>query len=246
MQGGGLWLHGPALQHRFSTGSMRGLAVLQATGETRRSLTDRVYAALKGQVLRRELAPGTLLTESQLAQWHGVSKTPAREALRRLHHEGLVELVPYSGYLVGRISIEQARDLVEVRRILEGEAAALAAERVRDGDLAEVQALAAATFRPGDAESFANFLVQNRTFHVAVANCARNALLAKMVGDVLDRLQMALYMDLYESEPDKVAADHAALAEALARHDAVAARGAIQAEVDQLQRRLVRGHDPVS
>jgi DNA-binding GntR family transcriptional regulator len=213
---------------------------LQAIGDAKRSLTDRVYAALKGRILRREIAPGTLLTEAQLAQWHGVSKTPAREALRRLQQEGLVELVPYSGYLVGRISVEQARDLVEVRRILEGESACLAASRLRDEDLPELTAMAKVIFRPGEADSYAAFCAANRNFHVAIAACSRNALLTQMVGDVLDRLQMALYADLYASDPEEVAADHDALVRALASRDGAAARRAVQAEVDRLRQRLVR------
>jgi DNA-binding GntR family transcriptional regulator len=219
---------------------------LQAAGEGRHSLTDRVYTALKRQILRRELEPGTLLTEAQLAQGHGVSKTPAREALRRLQQEGLVELVPYSGYLVGRTSVEQARDLLEVRRILEGEAAGLAATRLREEDVPGLRRLARAIYRKGEPDSYAQFCVANRAFHVAVATCSQNALLAQMVGDVLDRLQMALYQDLYASDPTQVAADHAAVVEAVAARDSAAARQAVHAEVDHLRHRLVRsGETPV-
>ena len=217
---------------------------LQVAGDARHSLTDRVYRALKGQILRRELAPGTLLTEAQLAQVHGVSKTPAREALRRLQQEGLIELVPYSGYLVGRTSVEQARDLLEVRRILEGEAACLAAARLREEDLPALRRLAQTIYRKGEPDSYAEFCLANRAFHVAIATCSRNALLAQMVGDVLDRLQMALYQDLAASDPVQVAADHAAVVEAVAARDSVAARRAVQAEVDQLRHRLVRGVEP--
>jgi DNA-binding GntR family transcriptional regulator len=150
-----------------------------------------------------------------------------------------VEIVPYSGYLVGRISLEQARDLVEVRRILEGEAARLAAARIRDEEIPELLALARTGYRAHDADSFAEFLVVNRNFHVAIASYSRNDLLAKMIGDVLDRLQMALYMNLYASDPAEVAADHAAIGDAVARRDGAAACRAIHAEVDKLQRRLL-------
>jgi DNA-binding GntR family transcriptional regulator len=220
---------------------VRGSVDLQAAGDARSSLTDRVYASLKGQILRREIGPGVLLTESQLAQRHGVSKTPAREALRRLHHEGLVEIVPYSGYLIQRVSLEEARDLIEVRRILEGEAAYLAAARISDDEIAELRTLARASYRSGDAESFAEFLIANRTFHVTIATRSDNALLAKMVGDVLDKLQMALYRSLYGYDPAVATADHVAMTEALARRDGAAARHAVYAEVDKLQERLVRG-----
>lgn len=165
------------------------------------SLTDQVYATLKRRILRREWGPGTLPSESRLARWHGVSKTPAREALRRLHQEGLVELLPYGGYLVGRLTVEQTRDLIEARRVIEGEAADLAAGRAGPKDLAALSALAEERFVAGDGGSFTRFAATNRSFHVGVAEATQNRLLAKVVGDLLDRMQQAMHEDLAASDP---------------------------------------------
>jgi DNA-binding GntR family transcriptional regulator len=99
----------------------------------RLNLPDRVYSKLKQQILTCRLAPEHRLIESELCAALHVSRTPLREALNRLALEGLVVAAPLAGYIVAPLTIEDIRDLTEVRQIVESEAAALAAQR-RDPD----------------------------------------------------------------------------------------------------------------
>ena len=87
------------------------------------SLRNRIVDALREEILTNRLKPGTVLLERECASRFGVSKTPVREALSLLVHEGLVELLPRKGYLVSSITVRDAQDDFELRVILEGAAA---------------------------------------------------------------------------------------------------------------------------
>ena len=82
------------------------------------SKADQVHAQLKEEIELGELAPGTSLSELSLVERTGASRTPVREALRRLAAEGLVDLTPRLGARVSRVSAQSVRDLFEFRQLL--------------------------------------------------------------------------------------------------------------------------------
>lgn len=93
-----------------------GLIELDPTVPRPAVLADRVYAALKHRVLTCALKPGERLVEADLCTTMGVSRTPLREAMNRLVHEGLILTSPYRGYSVAPLSAEKFSDLCEGRR----------------------------------------------------------------------------------------------------------------------------------
>jgi DNA-binding GntR family transcriptional regulator len=93
------------------------------------SLTEGVYRALKEDILSARLGFDEQINESQLAQRFGVSKTPVREALRQLAHEGLVLVLPRKGYVVRSVSLTDVVEVLSLRRWIEPELAAQAARR---------------------------------------------------------------------------------------------------------------------
>jgi DNA-binding GntR family transcriptional regulator len=103
--------------------------------EGRRALVDKLAATLQSRVLSGELVSGTRLRQEALAEEFGVSRTPIREALRKLQASGLVELRPHRGALVRAPSAREIRDAYEVRAELEGLAGELAAQRIHQGQL---------------------------------------------------------------------------------------------------------------
>ncbi|WP_394162522.1 GntR family transcriptional regulator, partial [Galactobacter valiniphilus] len=100
------------------------------------SLAERLTATLRDRVITGVLAPGTVVIEPALAQEFQVSKTPVREALQRLTHEGLFEVLPKRGYLVRAMTQADLHDVVELRELLEPVAAAQVATVVHRGDAA--------------------------------------------------------------------------------------------------------------
>jgi DNA-binding GntR family transcriptional regulator len=111
-----------------------------ATAAERRALVDRLAADLQARVLSGELPSGVRLRQKAIAEEYGVSRTPVREALRKLQASGLVELRPNRGALVRGLSPRETRHAYVVRAELEGLAAELAAQHIREGELDRLRA----------------------------------------------------------------------------------------------------------
>ena len=109
-------------------------------------LRDVVFNTLRQAILRGELKPGERLMEIQLANKLGVSRTPIREAIRKLELEGLVLMIPRKGAEVAEITEKSLRDVLEVRRALEELAVELACEKITPEQIQELKD-AAASFR---------------------------------------------------------------------------------------------------
>jgi DNA-binding GntR family transcriptional regulator len=103
-------------------------------------LTDQVYAVLHKAIVSGELPAGARLRVRDLAEEVGTSVMPVREAIRRLEEAGLAEREPHKGAVVKGLTLEELVHVYDVRRLLEGEAAQLGAERMTDGDCERMQA----------------------------------------------------------------------------------------------------------
>ena len=102
-------------------------------------LRDVVFNTLRQAILRGELKPGERLMEIQLANKLGVSRTPIREAIRKLELEGLVLMIPRKGAEVAEITEKNMRDVLEVRKALEELAVQLACEKITDEEIEEMK-----------------------------------------------------------------------------------------------------------
>ena len=100
---------------------MTGISVPSDSTVTadRRSQSERVRATLRSQIVRAELKPGAVVLESQLADEHGVSKTPVREALQMLMVEGFVTVLPRKGYMISSLNYHDIREVMDLRLMLE-------------------------------------------------------------------------------------------------------------------------------
>ena len=105
-------------------------------------LRDVVFNTLRQAILRGELKPGERLMEIQLANKLGVSRTPIREAIRKLELEGLVLMIPRKGAEVAEITEKSLRDVLEVRRALEELSVQLACEKITKEEIRELERVA--------------------------------------------------------------------------------------------------------
>lgn len=159
--------------------------------------TREAYDTIKRRIIELKLAPGASFTEGELAATLKFSKTPVREALLRLRQEGLVEAVARSGYRVAPVTIKHARDLFQVRGLLEVEAAGLAAGRSIDvGALASLDKLARQGYDPSDRASIKRSIRNNTKFHVLLARIGGNDILAEMLQQVLEQLERLFHIGL--------------------------------------------------
>jgi DNA-binding GntR family transcriptional regulator len=188
--------------------------------------THEAYTAIKRRIIELALPPGAPFSEGELAAELGFSKTPVREALARLRQERLVEAVARSGYRVTPVTVKGARDLFQLRALLEGEAAAVAAKRGADVDaLQELDALCHTSYNPADPASVARFLEANTRFHVGVAALGGNDALAMMLQQVLEQLERLFHVGLaISARSDEVVHEHEELLTAVKAGDAEAAR----------------------
>ena len=102
-------------------------------------LRDVVFNTLRQAIITGEFAPGERLMEISLANWLGVSRTPVREAIRKLELEGLVIMIPRKGAQVAKITEKNLRDVIEIRSALEEFAASLACERIEEKEETELK-----------------------------------------------------------------------------------------------------------
>jgi len=102
-------------------------------------LKNKIYKILKEEIVTLHLAPGEPLLEEKLAKRFKVSRTPIREVLNKLNHEGLVELIPQKGAFVARIGFTDVRELFQIREALEGLTAKISASRFTKEELDEFE-----------------------------------------------------------------------------------------------------------
>jgi DNA-binding GntR family transcriptional regulator len=160
------------------------------------SLAEQAYLRLRQEILVCTLAPGQVVTERELARRYDVSKTPIREALTQVCHDGLVQRLPGRGYMVAPITIRDLRDLFGMRLILEVAAAERAARDPSPALVAELKTLATISYDPGDPQSHVQFLNGNRIFHLTLAHAAGNRRLTIALEGLLLELDRSFYLGL--------------------------------------------------
>jgi DNA-binding GntR family transcriptional regulator len=202
-------------------------------------LVDRLAGAIQTRVLSGDVPVGSRLRQEALAEEFGVSRTPVREALRKLQATGLVELLPNRGAIVRGPSAREIREAYEVRAELEGLAAELAAGRISDRDLLrlrEAQALfrrsvetliARRARRPQPWKDESVWVQANDLFHQAILDAAGNERLSDTIADLHRSFPRDLtWAALSQSSRllEENVEQHEAILEAIERRDPVEAR----------------------
>lgn len=204
---------------------------------------ERAYRDLKAGIVEGRYRPGEPLSELGLAHEHGMSRTPIREGLARLWQEGYLDRVVGLGYFVSRVTVQQIHDTFDVRRLLEGAAAARAAELVTPEAVEELRRLAVV---PQDAEAYRASEAANARFHLAVAASARNTLAYDLIERCLAQVDRFMSLGVSFGPFMKDASEaHMEIVDAIARHDAAAARTRMEAHLDTgsrlMKEALLRG-----
>jgi DNA-binding GntR family transcriptional regulator len=177
----------------------------------------RAARELRDRILTGRLPAGTRVDLDELTREFGTSRTPVREALLELSYEGLVAVTPRSGITVIGLSAEDAIDNFAVLAALEGKAAEWATERISDAQLDELRMLADAIFDGDD-------LVQgNLRFHRALNRASGSPRLLTYLRQAV-RVVPTSYFELFPEQEQRSRTEHAALLDAIARGDRVAAR----------------------
>lgn len=196
------------------------------------SLAEQVYAQLKSELNEFQLIPGDRLSEAELSARLGVSRTPVRQALFRLHNEGFLDVEAKSGWYVRPLDFAKLEDLYDLRITLELASVARLCARPRGAnpqlDGLKAAWLVPAADRTADA---AGVGALDEEFHATLVRAAGNAEVARVHQDVTERIRLIRRLDF--TRPDRVAATYAEHAKIL--------RAVMQYKVDQAQL-LLRAH----
>ena len=210
------------------------------------SAIERAYGGIRQGILSGAHAPASHLREEELAAATGVSRTPVREALRRLAAEGLVELTPNRGVRVAAWSERDLQEIFELRALLESYGARLAAGRVTAPAVAELAALAAAmeqAARSRARDRLEQVAEINNRFHQGVLAAAANERLVALLGHVVQvPLVRHTFRRYAPAELGRSLAQHREILEALRHRDPAWAESAMRSHI--LGARNVVGRSP--
>lgn len=200
--------------------------------------TQRIVEAITTAIVERRLMPGTKLAEQKIADLFAVSRTIVRQALNQLARDRLVTLTPARGACVATPSVEEARQVFELRAMLEGALIRQLCSRI---DAAQVQRLREHLAR--EREAVARTDVPGRTrlladFHVVLAQLFGNQVLADLLADLLNRSSLIalMYQSAHSAEASQ--AEHQQIVDALERRDAQAATRLMARHLHSVERNL--------
>lgn len=199
---------------------------------------ENVYQRLIEEIRSGALAPGARLRETELADRLGVSRTPIREAIRQLENDGLVSHLPRVGAAVRSLDYAEVMELYDMRAVLEGTAARMAARAATDLELAELASLNAEMTGAVTAQRAAEL---NAQFHLTLLDAARNRYLTRaMLGlrRTLIILGPSTLADAARAQDAQ--AEHGRLLAALQRRDPLAAEAEMRAHIEGAHRMRMR------
>lgn len=200
--------------------------------ESSNLLSDMAYEAMRSAINRSDLKPGDRLSEYKLAEWLKISRTPVREALRRLENEGLVSSHPKRGLIVSSLDEASLQELFAARELIEGTVAAMAARFATDSEISLLQHMV--SIEPGLIDHPDRMFEHNLTFHRLISQAARNRYLVKYLQSISDTLSANRRVStlVNPQRRQQVCQEHRQLVDAVARHDEEAAR---QAAIEHIQ-----------
>jgi DNA-binding GntR family transcriptional regulator len=209
----------------------------------RSALHAGVAARLKAMIVEGELPPGTRLNERVLCEKLDVSRTPLREAFKRLSGEGLVVLLPNRGAEVARMELSDIEATFSVIATLEGLAGELAALHITDAELTEIRALQFDMMASHARRDLPGYFRANMKIHALICAAARNPVLT----ETFERLNTRIFATRYRSNLtaerwDQAVAEHAEMLRLLEARDGTALKDLMRRHVENKRATIVAEH----
>jgi DNA-binding GntR family transcriptional regulator len=202
------------------------------------SVTDGIVDAITTAIVERRLMPGTKLVEQQIADIFDVSRTVVRQALNQLSRDRLVTLAPARGAFVATPSIDEARQVFQVRRIMESGMVRQLAAQITDRQVDQLRA-----HLRDERQAVVRSDVSGRTrlladFHVVLARLLGNEVLAELIADLLSRSQLIALMYQSSHSAEHSQHEHVDIVDALAKRDGRAAARLMEQHIEAVERNL--------
>lgn len=178
------------------------------------------YGLLRDAIVTGRMRPGQPLVESRLANDLGMSRTPIREAIKRLEQEGLVQIVPYKGATVTTLSLDDVREIFELRAALEGWAARQAAGRIRPAQVKTLEGLIRQMRQAEKRNAIREFFDLDTAFHRDITSVAGNRRIAGILDTLVGQTNRIRVLSM--KMPGRISrsvAEHLGILEALRKKD---------------------------
>lgn len=218
-------------------------------------LRELVFEAIREAIVEGVLEPGERLMEAQLAEELGVSRTPVREAIRKLELANFVVMFPRRGAHVADISLKDVSDVFEIRGALEALAAELAAERASDEEIEQLERLLVEIAKAIEAKDVDTLVELDTEFHDVLFRASRNDRLGQILSLLREQIHRFRTRTLSHPARMRLALDeHRSLVEAIADRDAALARQRAADHIESAENSLMernfaerhnRGNRPV-
>jgi DNA-binding GntR family transcriptional regulator len=204
----------------------------------RSTLRDQIYDILKKSIILRELKPGEKINEEELAKTLRVSRTPVRESLLRLEHEGIVRIIPRRGAFVVSLSKAKTIEVLQVREVLEGLVARLATNNMNDETLNRLrQCLENVASIQDNEDKLLKYTPADIEFHSLLLEACNNDLLKNLMKIVNAHLQMVrLRTVVLPGRPEQTVTEHFRILDAMERGDARSAEKQMRKHVESVRK----------
>ena len=231
----------------------------------RTRLVDNIISEIKDKIIQGELKDGDMLaSQDELSKNMGVSRASLREALNRLELMGLIESIQGRGTFVRTVAHtdfmnplttflamdqESALDILEARGYIEGAVAAMAANNASEDDLNKLEDVLKKMEQAAGAEDLKRFIAMDVQFHLMVAECSKNRVMAKIaeiIRDLLHQLIQMVFDSLKTSIPHTMARTitlHRNVYESIRRRDARSARKQMELHIEDVKKLILSTHN---
>jgi len=207
-------------------------------------LSQKVYRALKTEIIKGSLKPGTKLSEGKIAEQMGVSRTPVREALKELAAEGFVKMNPNQAVAVSNASVEDVQEVLQIRGVLEGLAARLATKTINEEEIKELEKYQKRMEQYTNKDDVLAFSEMDAEFHELILNICGNDRLIQIRKNLSDQAHRFRIRSL--SVPGRLKyslKEHQEIVEALKRKDAEQADRLSQKHIENVLANILAHKD---
>lgn len=214
---------------------------MQSTMDDFLPLRDVVFKTLRQAILTGDLKPGERLMEIHLANKLGVSRTPIREAIRKLELEGLVIMVPRRGAQVAQITEKSMSDVLEVRRALDELAVELACLRITDEEKEHLKEACLHFEKVVVTNDVREIAKADVAFHDIIFSSTGNARLTQMVNNLAEQMYRYRYEYIKdEKQHDMLVLEHRKIYESIVANDTDSAKEAIRIHIENQEKAILR------
>ncbi|HNU80474.1 MAG TPA: GntR family transcriptional regulator [Bacillota bacterium] len=204
-------------------------------------LREVVFNSIRGAIISGVLKPGERLMEVQLAEKMGVSRTPIREAIRKLELEGLVVMIARKGAYVADLSIKNITDVLEVRAALEGLASGLAALRMTEEEIKDLELTARHFEQAMNSNDVEGIIQTDIEFHEKIFKATRNEKLLQLTNSLMEQVQRFRVMYLNKAiKSTNLIKEHYKIVEAISRRNREMAENISKIHIQNAEKDMMR------